>query len=75
MSQEDIVRYLRKNHPKWFNSRQLAEALDASIPSVNICLGRLRRFGEVREKVLPLRMPAGLGVADKQVIHYAYKKL
>ena len=75
MSQEDIVKYLRKNHPKWFNSRQLADALDASIPSVNICLGRLRRFGEVREKVLPVKMPCGLVIANKGVLHYSYKRL
>jgi hypothetical protein len=75
MSQEDIVKYLRKNHPKWFTSRQIAGALRVSDSSVNFCLCRLRKYDEVREKCLNVRLPSRFGSINKGVLHFAYKRL
>jgi response regulator of citrate/malate metabolism len=47
MGQEDIIRFLKGNQPKWFNAKEIAKAVQASNTSVNRCLGSLRKHREV----------------------------
>ena len=75
MSQEAIVKFLRRNYPEWFNSRQIAGALNVSPSSVNFCLARLRKHDEVREKSFTVRLPSRFGSINKGVLHFAYKRL
>lgn len=75
MSQEDIVKFLKKNHAKWFTSRQIVGALSLSASSVNFCLCRLRKYDEVREKCFTVRLPSRSGSINKGVLHFAYKRL
>jgi len=77
MSQQAIVDFLKKYQPRWFNSNQLAEALQTSKSSINTCLGRMRKHSEINEKKMKTMLKGGKfgGFINKEVIFYSFKRL
>ena len=71
MGQQEVLDFLKKHSNEWFDSRQIAEFLDASFKTVVSNLMRLRKAGIVLYKeTLKIIHPAG----KKKVYLYKYKK-
>jgi len=75
MGQEEIQGFLRRNKPKWFTSNQLSEALHISRQNINKCLGRMRKYSEVKEKKERVLLRGKLGLISKEVPFYSFKKI
>jgi transposase len=74
MGKEEINRFLHRNKAKWYSSSQIAQAIGVSRPSVNKCLGRMRKHSEVQEKRIRVMLRGKLGFIPKEVPFYSYKR-
>ncbi|MBN1502617.1 hypothetical protein JW930_03665 [Candidatus Woesearchaeota archaeon] len=48
MGQQEVYDYLKRNHTKWFTSRQIAQGLRVSLGSVTNNLKKLRKTNSVK---------------------------
>jgi predicted transcriptional regulator len=53
MGQNDVYQFLKKNKGKWFNSKEIAEAIEVGSSSISISLKRLRKHKMVLFKKNP----------------------
>ena len=70
MSQEDIRLFLKKNRPGWFNTRQISKALNCSGSSVSLCISRMRKYKEIKEKPVRLKFKNH----SKDVLFFSFKR-
>lgn len=69
MGQDDIVQFLKKNKHKWFCVRDISKYTGSSCTSVNRCLGQLKKYYEIRCKVVKVKHTFHFG----NVPFYSYK--
>jgi len=75
MTQQDILDFLKRYQPKWFNSNEIAEALRLSKTSVNNCLKRMRKHSEVKERTVRIHSINRLGVRNNRgVLFFSFKR-
>jgi hypothetical protein len=74
MGQQEIMDFLRLNSRGWFTSRQICEAVNVSLNSVTTCMGRLKRFDEVKVKPVMVVFNSPYGTIRRHVEHFSYKR-
>ena len=69
MGQEEIISFLRRYKGSWFNSAQLAFALNIPKVNINASIKRMRKYDELNEKMVRLQFKTH----SKDVLHYSFK--
>lgn len=69
MGQDDIVQFLKKNRYKWFCVRDISRYTGSSCTSVNCCIGKLRRYSDIRYRMVRVKHTFG----SRNVPFYSYK--